>query len=129
MHYFIFENKTCFGKIIGHKWVLEGGLPGSAKYPWSCSSLFTDPTPPYGSSSLGSSINENVLVIKRSYVVTETRVDNNLKQANPTAITNNHTTNMYTTNLSSATKHHKTRLPLGMHSSKQNMIDANKCSK
>ena len=52
-------------------------------------------------------------------MVTETRVDNNLKQAKLTAIINNHTTTMCKTNLSSATKHHKTRLPLDMHASKQ----------
>ena len=43
---------------------------------------FHTPPPPQ------SHINENVLVIKRSYVVTETRVDNNLKQAKLAAIIN-----------------------------------------
>ena len=116
-------------KIVGHKGVFGRWLAWLSKVSLIRFFLVHGLTPTYGSSSLGSSINENVLVIKRSYVVTETRVDNNLKQAKLTAIINNHITNMYKTNLSSATKHHKTRLPLDIHSSKQNMIDANKCSK
>ena len=35
-------------------------------------------------------INESVVVIKQSYVVTETRVDNNLKQAKLIAVIDNH---------------------------------------
>ena len=80
MHYFIFENKTCFGKIIGHKWVLEGGLPGSAKYTGSCSSSVTGSACTYVSSSLGSNNNEKrTSSINGAIVVTKMRVDNNLK--------------------------------------------------
>ena len=75
------------------------------KNPWSGSSSFMGSTPTYSSSSLGSTINENVLVNLRSYVVTKMRVDNNLKWAKLTASINNHNTSMHTTILCIATKH------------------------